>query len=84
MMLVGYVLGMSGLFIACVMVKGFFLTLAVYGSLHVGCALLLLLLCHRATHAPRQRVTAASRSHPPVRLGTTDPEQEWVIIVHLN
>ena len=64
MILIGYVLCLLGLSIACVMVKGFYLTLAVYGSVHVGCALVLLLLWHRGTHTPRQRCPPRHASAP--------------------
>ena len=84
MILIGYVLCLLGLSIACVMVKGFYLTLAVYGSVHVGCALVLLRLWHRGTHTPRQRCPSSALPVTLVRLATTDPEREWVIVVHLN
>ena len=84
MFLIGYGLGLLGLFIACGMVKGFYFTLAVYGSVHVGCTLVLLLLWHRSTHTPRQRCPSSALPVTRVRLVTTDPEREWVIAVHLN
>jgi hypothetical protein len=84
MILTGYVLCLIGLFIACVIVKGLYTTLAVYTIIHVGCALGLLLLCRRDTNKHRKRSISSSRSHTPERLATTDPESDWVITVHSN
>jgi hypothetical protein len=84
MILTGYVLCLLGLFIACVIVKGFYTTLAVYGIVHVGCALGLLFLCRRVTNKPRKRLPSSSLSHTPEGITTTDPESDWVITVNLN
>ena len=83
MFLTGYVLCLIGLFIGCVIVKGFYLTLTIYGIIHVGCALVLLCLCQRVS-AKRRKRPVYPRTLLPERLSTTAPENDWVITVSLN
>jgi len=83
MFLTGYVLCLIGLFIGCVIVKGFYLTLAIYGIIHIGSALVLLCLGQRIS-AKRSKRPVHPQTLMPERLSTTDPENDWVITVSLN
>jgi hypothetical protein len=83
MILTGYVLCLIGLFIGCVIVKGFYMTLTIYGIIHIGCALTLLFLCQRIS-AKRNRQLVQHQTLMRERLSTTNPESGWVITVSLN
>jgi hypothetical protein len=83
MVLTGYILGLSGLFIGCVVMRGWYTTLVFYGVVHVGCALVLLLVCHYTT-ARRRRSSKDTHALLQEYLNATDPEGNWVITVGLN
>jgi hypothetical protein len=83
MILTGYALCLIGLFIGCVIVKGFYVTLTVYGIIHIGCALALLFLCQRIA-AKRSKRPVYPQVLMPERLSSTDAESDWVITVSLN
>ena len=83
MILTGYILCLIGLFIGCVIVKGFYMTLTIYGIIHIGCALALLLLCQRFS-AKRNKRPVPYRELLPARLSTADAESDWVITLSLN
>jgi hypothetical protein len=83
MILTGYILCLIGLFIGCVIVQGFYVTLTIYGIIHLGCALGLFFFCQRVA-AKRPRRPVYYQPLLPERLSTTDPESDWVITVSLN
>jgi hypothetical protein len=83
MVLAGYLLGLIGLFIGCVVTRGWHTALMFYGTVHIGCALVLLLICQPLSARRRK---ASKRTHALLHeyLSTTDPEGDWVITVNLN
>ena len=83
MILTGYILCLIGLFIGCVVAKGFYMALTIYGSIHIGCALGLFFVCQRIA-AKHHKRSLPNQLLMPERLSTTDPESDWVITVHLN
>jgi uncharacterized membrane protein YccC len=84
MILTGYILCLIGLFIGCVMVQGFYTTAIVYGTIHLGCALILLFLCYRATAKKRRPQSVYTYPIGQQGISTTEPENQWVITVNLN
>jgi hypothetical protein len=83
MIVTGYVLCLIGLFIGSVIVQGFYMTLTIYGIIHIGCALILLFLCQRISAQCNKR-SVLHQTLMPERLSTAHPQRDWVITVSLN